>query len=188
MRKVIMFNMVTLDGFFEGPKGPGDIDWHRTDEEFDRFAVDQLDTAGGIIFGRVTYEMMATYWPTPEAIRGDPQVAGRMNRLPKYVFSRTHDRAAEWENSTLLKGDVTAEINRLKQQPGQDLLLFGSADLASTLTRLGLIDEYRVLVNPVVLGRGRPLFQDPPETLNLKLVQSRTFGNGNVLLTYQPER
>ena len=162
MRKVILFDMATLDGFFAGPNG--EIDWHRVDEEFNEFAIAQLDSADGLLFGRVTYQGMASYWPTDMARTDDPIVAGKMNTLPKIVFSRTLDKV-EWNNTRLVKGNVEEEISKLKQQPGQDWLLFGSADLASTLTNLGLIDEYRVMVNPVVLGHGKPLFKDIKEKL-----------------------
>ncbi len=182
MRKVIMFNMVTLDGFFEGPTG--EIDWHHVDEEFNQFAGDQLDSAGGLLFGRVTYQLMAGYWPTPAATTNDPVIAGKMNAIPKIVFSKTLQKA-EWNNTQLVKDDVAGEVAKLKRQPGQDLFLFGSADLAVTLTQNGLIDEYRLMVNPVVLGSGKPLFKGVK--LNLKLLKTKTFGNGNVLLYYQPQ-
>jgi len=183
MRKVILFNMVTLDGFFEGPNG--EIDWHNADEEFNEFAVDQVKSADGLIFGRVTYELMASYWPTPAAQADDPIVAEKMNTMPKIVFSRTL-KTVEWNNTRLVKGDTVKEISELKQQPGKDLLIFGSADLASTLTNLGLIDEYRIMVNPVVLGKGKPLFKDIKGKLNLRLLRTRNFSNGNVLLYYEP--
>jgi len=183
MRKVILFNMVTLDGFFEGPNG--EIDWHNADEEFNEFAVDQVKSADGLIFGRVTYELMASYWPTPAAQADDPMVAEKMNTMPKIVFSRTLDKV-EWNNTRLVKGDAVKEISQLKQEPGKDLLIFGSADLASNLTNLGLIDEYRIMVNPVVLGKGNPLFKDIKEKLNLRLLRTKTFSNGNVLLYYEP--
>jgi len=185
MRKVILFNLVTLDGFFEGPNG--EIDWHNVDEEFNEFAVHQVNTADGLIFGRVTYELMASYWPTPAAQADDPIVAEKMNTMPKIVFSRTLN-TVEWNNTRLVKGDAAEEISKIKQQPGRDLLIFGSADLASTLTNLGLIDEYRIMVNPVVLGKGNPLFKDIEEKLNLSLLKTKTFGNGNVLLYYQPAK
>ncbi len=174
--------MATLDGFFAGPNG--EIDWHHVDEEFNEFAIAQLNSAGGLVFGRVTYQLMAGYWPTDSARRDDPVVAAKMNAIPKIVFSRTLDRA-EWTNTRLVKGNIEGEISKLKQQAGKDWLLFGSANLASTLANLGLIDEYRVMVNPVILGNGKPLFQGVKEKLNLKLTDTRTFQNGNVLLCYQ---
>lgn len=185
MRKIILFNMVTLDGFFEGPNH--DISWHNVDAEFNEFAIDQLKSADGLLFGRVTYQLMASYWPTPTAIENDSVVAGLMNRLPKIVFSKTLAKA-DWNNTKLAKGNVAEEIAKLKQQPGKDLLLFGSADLASTLTQLGLIDEYRLMVNPVVLGSGTPMFKAVKDKLRLKLINTKTFRSGNVLLYYQPDR
>ena len=176
---------MTLDGFFEGPGG--DIYWHNVDAEFNEFAIAQLNSADGLVCGRVTYQMMASYWPTEAAIKDDTIVAGLMNKIPKFVFSKTLTKA-EWNNTKLVKGNISEEISKLKQQPGKDLLLFGSADLASTLTSLGLIDEYRVMVNPVILGRGMPLFKDVKDKLALKLVDTKTFGSGNVLLYYQRER
>jgi len=183
MRKVILFNMITLDGFFSGPNG--EIDWHNVDQEFNEFAIEQLSTAGGLIFGRVTYEVMASYWPTPLAIEDDPVVAGKMNSIPKFVFSRSL-RSADWENTRLIHRDAAGEILNLKQQPGGDLFIFGSANLAASLTRQGLIDEYRLMLNPVVLGDGRPLFDELDERLSLRLIKTKVFASGNVLLTYQP--
>ena len=184
MGKIIMFNMVTLDGFFAGPNE--EIDWHRVDDEFNEFAIAQLNSADGLLFGRVTYQGMASYWPTDAAMKNDPIVAGKMNAMPKIVFSRTL-KTAEWNNTRLVKGNIVEEISKLKQQPGKDWLLFGSADLASTLMDLGLIDEFRVMVNPVVLGSGKPLFKGIKDRLNLKLVSAKKFRNGNVLLGYQPD-
>jgi dihydrofolate reductase len=184
VRKVILFNLITLDGFFEGPEH--DINWHHVDQEFNDFAIEQIRKAGALIFGRATYMMMASYWPSPEAIRDDPQVAQRMNAIQKYVFSHSLDRA-EWTNTHLVSGDASVELEKLKQQPGGDLFIFGSADLATTFIHRGLIDEYRLLVNPVILGKGTPMFQEIDLPINLRLIESRTFRNGNVLLIYRPE-
>ncbi len=185
MRKVVLFNLVTLDGFFAGPGG--EIDWHNVDEEFNEFAIDQLNSMGGLLFGRVTYQLMASYWPTPDAVADDPMVADKMNSLPKLVFSRTLE-SADWNNTRLVRGDAADEVAKLRQQPGKDLFIFGSADLASTLARSGLIDEYRLIVNPVVLGRGMPMFKGIDDRLDLKLLRTKTFRNGNVLLYYEPVR
>ncbi len=185
MRRVLLFMMVSVDGYYAGPNG--DLDWHNVDAEFNEFAIAQLKTAGALIFGRVTYQMMASYWPTEAAVLDDPEVAGYMNRLPKIVFSETLDKA-EWNNTRLVKDDVGDEMRKLKRAPGQNLLVFGSANLAATLTRLGLIDEYRVIINPVVLGGGSPLFQGVTERLKLRLLSARTFRSGNVLLSYEPIR
>jgi dihydrofolate reductase len=185
MSKLILFNLVTLDGFVAGLKG--EIDWHNVDEEFNEFAIKQLDAASGLVFGRVTYELMASYWPTPAAIKDDPIVADKMNHLPKIVFSKTLT-TADWNNTRLIKDHVAEEITKMKQEAGKDLFLFGSADLASTLIRLGLIDEYRIMMNPVVLGSGKPLFKGLNARLELKLEKAKIFGSGNVLLYYRPAR
>jgi dihydrofolate reductase len=184
MRKVILFNMVTLDGFFEGPNG--EIDWHKVDDEFNEFAIQQTGSAAGLIFGRKTYELMVSYWPTPQAETDDPQVTEIMNSIPKYVFSRTLEEAG-WKNTRLIKEDAPAEIQKLKAEPGGDLFIFGSANLSASLLQKGLIDEIRVIVNPVVLGDGRTLFEDLPGKLELELLNSRAFRSGNVLLYYRPK-
>ena len=184
MRKLFSFNMVTLDGFFEGPNQT--IDWHHVDGEFNDFAIAQLQEIGTLLFGRVTYQLMAAYWPTPAARENDPVVAGLMNRTPKIVFSRTLPQA-EWENSRLIRDHVAEEITKLKGQPGKDLAVFGSANLLSTLMQLDLIDEHRLMVNPVILGVGTPLFKRTAGRVGLHLIEARTFGNGNVLLRYRPE-
>jgi dihydrofolate reductase len=184
MRKVLMFNMVTLDGFFEGPHG--EIDWHRVDAEFNEFAAEQLDSVDVLLFGRKTYTMMAGYWPTPLAIHDDPVIAEKMNTKAKLVFSRTL-KTAEWSNTRLVGENAAEELLELKAQPGRDLIVFGSANLSAALTERGLIDEYRLIVNPVVLGAGRPLFEGFPEKIGLKLLGTRTFGNGNVLVRYRPD-
>jgi dihydrofolate reductase len=185
MRKVFLFMMVTLDGFFEGPDH--DISWHNVDEEFNEFAIDQLNEVDALLFGRVTYEGMASYWPTSIAVESDPEVAGKMNAIPKIVFSKTLDKV-EWNNSRLVKENIAAEVSQLKQQPGRDLAIFGSANLAMSLLQMDLIDELRLMVNPVVLGNGKPLFVSIHEKLNLKLIKTRVFRSGNILLCYQPDK
>jgi dihydrofolate reductase len=176
---------MTLDGFFEGPDH--DINWHNVDKEFDEFSIAQLETAGMLLFGRVTYELMAGYWPSEAGLKDDPVVANWMNSLPKVVFSRTLNKAV-WNNTRLVKTDIAGEIAKLKQQPGKDLFLFGSADLATTLIKLGLIDEYRILLNPIVLGKGSPLFKGVEKPFKLSLIKTRAFQNGNIMLYYQPDK
>lgn len=185
MRKLIAFNMVTLDGFFEGPNH--DINWHVVDDEFNQFAIEQTSMFGTILFGRVTYQLMASYWPTPAASTDDPIVAGLMNTLPKVVFSRTLQKA-KWNNTRLIKNNLAEEVLKMKQQPGNDLAVLGSANLLSTLMQMDLIDEHWIMVNPVVLGSGNPLFKGVNHQINLKLLKSRTFRSGNVLLYYQPAK
>jgi dihydrofolate reductase len=184
MRKLIVFNLVTLDGYFSGPNG--EIDWHQVDEEFFQFATEQLENIGALLFGRVTYEGMASYWPTPAAQESDPVTADQMNRIEKYVFSTTLDKA-DWNNTTLVKASAADEVAKLKAQPGKDLFIFGSADLASFLLKRGLVDEYRLIVVPVALGEGKTLFPDMAQPVQFSLLHTRTFRNGNVLLIYQPE-
>ena len=185
MRKVFLFNMTTLDGYFEGPNQ--DISWHNVDEEFNEFAIEHLDEIGTLLFGRVTYQGMASYWPTEFAISNDPEVAGRMNSLPKIVFSRTLDKA-EWNNSKLVKENAVEEVSKLKQEPGKDIAIFGSSELAVTVAESGLIDEYRIIVNPVFLGGGTTMLNGIKEKLKLKLLHARVFKSGNVLLYYAPEK
>jgi len=182
MSKLIMFNLVTLDGLFAGTSG--EIDWHNVDDEFHEFARAQLDSADGLLFGRVTYQLMASYWPTPDAAAQAPAIATRMNSISKIVVSRIL-ASVDWSNSRLIKQDIQQEISNLKRQPGKDLLLLGSADLASTLTKLRLIDEYRIMVNPVVLGKGQPLFKNVNQKVAFKLLSTRVFHSGNVLLCYE---
>ncbi len=183
MRKIFVSEMVSVDGFFAGPKG--EIDWHNVDAEFNEYAIDMLDSVDLLMFGRVTYELMAGYWPGPEATRDDPRVAARMNALPKLVFSRTLDRAA-WANTGLAPDILAGEILEMKKRAGKDMAIFGSGTVVSRFAQLGLIDEYRLLVNPVVLGSGKPLIRGLGQRLHLHLLRSRTFGNGNVLLCYAP--
>lgn len=184
MRKIILQMMVSVDGYFEGPNR--EIDWHNVDEEFNELAISFLDTLDTLLFGRVTYELMASYWPSEQARTDDSIVAGKMNSLRKVVVSRTLKRV-DWENSTLLKGDIAEEVRKLKQQPGKNIAIFGSSDLARLLMPRGLIDEYRLMVNPIVLGAGKSLFDGLGCRVKLRLVESKAYRSGNVLLSYQPE-
>jgi dihydrofolate reductase len=179
VRRLFWQQMMSLDGFMEGEKGTGDLDWFVTDDEFGKYIEEMGKTIDTIVFGRVTYQMMAAYWPTSN----EPE-APMMNDLPKVVFSRTLNQV-EWKNSRLAGPDVAQEIAQLKRQGGKDIAMFGSSDLASTFMRLNLIDEYRIMVNPVVIGRGHPLFKNVERT-RLQLVKARPFRTGNVMLYYQP--
>lgn len=185
MRKIFMFNMMTLDGYFEGSNA--DINWHVVDDEFAQFAIEQMKTVDLLLFGRKTYQMMAEFWPTSQAVQDDPLTAERMNSLPKIVFSKSLKKA-DWQNTRLVSGNVVEEIRRLKEQPGGEIALFGSADVGAALTAANLIDEYRVMVNPVILGQGTPLFKAENGNLKLKLLNTRIFTSGNVLLIYAPTR
>jgi len=179
MRKVIVWNMVTLDGYFEGPK-PWEIDWHDYvwGEELQRFSLDQMQEVGTLLFGRKTYEGMAGYWSTAKG-----ETAELMNSVPKAVFSNTLE-TAEWNNTRLVRGSAEEEVARLKQEPGKDLFILGSANLTGSLTKQGLIDEYRIGLTPVVLGGGTPMFKPSEERVRLKLLEARPMQSGAVLLRY----
>jgi dihydrofolate reductase len=184
MRKLQVFDSVSLDGFFTDEKN--DMSWaHKQDEEWNAFTSGNASGEGELLFGRVTYEMMAAFWPTPQAAQMMPTVAGAMNAMPKTVFSRTLDRVS-WQNTTLLKGDLVTEVTRLKQQPGADLVILGSGTIVSQLTEARLIDEYQLAVIPIVLGRGRTLFETVKHAVSLELTKTRAFKNGNVVLWYEP--
>ena len=182
MRKIHVFDHISLDGYFTDDKG--DMSWaHKRDEEWNAFTSSNASGEAELLFGRVTYEMMAAFWPTPEAARMLPQVADGMNGMRKFVISRTL-KEATWQNTTLLKGDLVSEANRLKQQPGPDLLIMGSGSIVSQLTEAGLIDAYQIVMCPIVLGRGRTLFETMKNKMPLGLTSSRPFKNGNIVLTY----
>lgn len=184
MRKLILQSMVTLDGYFAGPHG--ELDWHVVDADLNDYACELLDAVDGLLFGGATYACLAAYWSTPAAAHDAPEVAERMNRLPKFVFSRTRQRV-DWHGAQLCTGDAVAEVERLKREPGSALAMFGSSRLASSLIAAELIDEFRIIVNPVILGRGRPLFSDIRNRLSLRLCRIRPLRSGSVLLYYQPE-
>lgn len=185
MRKLTAFNNVALDGYFAGAEG--DLDWtkDKDDPEFDAFVADNARGGGELLFGRVTYELMAGYWPTPLARRNDPVVAERINSLPKIVFSRTLDKAS-WNNTRLLKGDLKAEVRALKDDAGPDIAILGSGSIVAQLASERLIDEYHVVLNPVVLGKGRTLFEGLQDRIRMKLTKTRTFASGKVFLCYEP--
>lgn len=185
MRKVVLFMLVSLDGYFEGPKH--DLSWHNVDGEFNEFAIAQTRSVGALLFGRRTYQLMEDYWPTEVARKTDPIVANLMNTTPKIVFSRTLKKVTEtehWKNVRLIKDDVKEEIMKLKKRSGKDLAVYGSSNFCVTLLEMGLLDEIRLLVNPVIIGKGTPLFAGIKKRLDFKLLNTKTFKNGNVLLFY----
>ena len=187
MRKVILSNMVTLDGFFEGPNK--ELDWHIVDEEFNKYAIDLLSNVDALLFGRVTYQLMADYWPAAatntSTSKDDLEIADKMNNLSKIVFSKTLQEV-KWNNSRLVKENIAEEISKVKQQPGKDMVIFGSGSIVSTFMQHGLIDEYRIIVNPIVLGNGKPLFKGINGKQNLKLLKTKVLGSWIVILYYQP--
>src|SRR5262252_706516 len=186
MRKLIIFNHVSLDGYFVDANNS--MMWAKMgkgDPEWDAFVAENASGDGTLVFGRITYQMMASYWPTPMAVQHDRAVAERMNALRKIVFSRTLDNVS-WSNTALVKGDLAAEIRRLKSENGEGMAILGSGTIVSQLAQQGLIDEFQCVINPIVLGQGRTMFEGLKDKLSLKLIKSRTFGNGNVFLSYAP--
>jgi dihydrofolate reductase len=179
MARLIMWNLMTLDGFVEGPNR--DISWHSDvwGEELENLSIEQGRAAGGLMFGRVTYELMAGHWPNAKG-----ETADFMNALPKYVFSRTLTTSA-WSNTQMFGADVPGTVARIKHESAKDIFLMGSADLAKSLIPHGLIDEFRIAVNPLLLGGGSPLFK-PGERVKLKLIDSRPLSTGIVILRYEP--
>ncbi len=188
MRRVIVSEFVSLDGVIEDPRWT----FRFMSEERERFKFDELAASDALLLGRVTYEGFAAAWPNMMEQYEGPRRAelqeytDMMNGYPKYVVSTTLEEPVEWSNSTLIKGNVAEEVSRLKQQPGKDILVFGSGALVNTLMQHGLIDEYRLMVFPVVMGSGKRLFEDDIETTVLRLVETKTFGSGVVVLSYRP--
>lgn len=191
MRKIIVSINITLDGFMAGPQG--ELDWHFPlwNEEMSEFAAEQLSMMDSILLGRVTYQAMAGYWPS-EAIRQSSyrrglDFAGMMNDHTKIVFSKTLSTTA-WQNTRLIRRNIEQEVTRLKQQPGLNIIIYGSGSIVSRLMRLGLIDEYVLWIHPVVLGKGRPLFKEFPDKHMLQLLKTKIFSTGVVILYYGAAR
>jgi dihydrofolate reductase len=183
MRTLASFIFTSLDGFYEGPNG--EIDWANVDAEFNEFAVRQLDEADTLCFGRATYEHMAAYWPTEQAMANDPAITSRMNDKEKLVFSTTLTDAS-WSGTTVVRGEASKRLPTIKAAAGEELLVLGSAHLTANLAQAGLLDELRVMVCPIVLGQGRSLFEDLKERVSLNLLRVRRFESGNLVLTYRP--
>ena len=181
MRKIIVQEMLTVDGFFCGPKG--EIDWHNVDAEFNDYAIAALDTFDTLLFGRVTYDLMANYWPTEAALGDDPIVAAKMNSLHKLVLSKSLEKL-EWNNSSLMKEIDAEEIKKMKLEEGKDIAIFGSGKIVEQFAELGLIDEYRFFVAPIILGEGKTLFAGLKERKKLRLLSAQAFASGNVLERY----
>lgn len=187
MRKLTVFNHVSLDGYFVDAKGR--MDWaHKSDPEWSAFVASNARDAGGVlVFGRITYDMMSSFWPSPLAQQLDPVVAAGMNAAEKLVFSRSMKKAS-WNNTRLFKRGLTQEIARLKAGPGKDLVVMGSGTIVAQLAAAGLVDSYQLVVNPLVLGKGRTLFEGVKKPIALELTGSRCFRNGNVVLSYVSSR
>jgi dihydrofolate reductase len=179
MRKLIMWNVITLDGYFEGNQN-WDLSFHNGvwGPELEKLSIDQLHSADYLVFGRVTYEGMEAYWTKAEG-----EIADLMNSIPKLVFSRTL-KFADWYNTTLISENATDEILKLKEQGGKDLYVFGSANLSDTFINNDLFDQYRIVIAPVILGSGRPLFRQGISLKNLSLVSTQQLLTGGVILNY----
>jgi dihydrofolate reductase len=188
MRKIIALMHLSLDGFAAGPNG--ELEWAAVNEEMYQHVADLLRTVDTAVYGRVTYQMMESYWPTvpsnPASTPLELRHAHWVEKVQKIVFSRTMERA-EWNNTRVIKENIAEEVAKLKQQPGKNLMIFGSLGIVHMLMHLGLIDEYRLTINPIVLGSGIPLFEGVRETMHLKLLEARTFPSGVVGLHYRKE-
>lgn len=183
MKKLSVFNFLTLNGYYKGRNE--DISWHRHGSEEAEFAAEGAQTNSILLFGRKTFEMMAGYWPTPMGMKDNPAVAEGMNKSQKIVFSRSLDTAA-WQNTRIVKENIIEEVTKLKQAGDQDMTVLGSGSIVTQLADARLIDVFQFMIDPVVLGEGTSEFRGLSRTLNLKLVNSKTFRSGVVLLTYEP--
>jgi len=157
MRKMIVSNLISLDALLEGPNA--ELDWFQVDDEFRDYSQKMLAVMDTILFGRITYQLMVNYWPTEHAIRTDPKVAEKMNNLQKVVFSRTLSKV-DWNNTRLVKDNIAAEAARLKEMPGpegKNIVILGSGSIVSGFATLGLIDEYWIVLNPLIMGQGKPI-------------------------------
>ena len=184
MRKLLVFNSVTLDGYFTDQNG--DMSWaHKQDDpEWSAFTAENAKSEANCLFGRVTYDLMASFWPTPAAAKMARRVAESINKAPKVVFSKNMDKAS-WNNTRVIKGDLAEEIRKLKETRGDGLVLMGSGTIISQIALEGVIDEYQMVVNPIALGKGRTMFDGIEGKLNLTLTSTRAFQNGNLLLSYK---
>lgn len=185
MRKLIAETLISLDGYFEDHnKG---LSWHNVDQEFDNYTIEMLGGLDTLLFGRVTYELMESFWPTDEAIKADPIVARYMNELPKVVFSKKL-KTATWNNTKVVNANIAEEVKNLKAQPGKNIALFASSNLAKTFVEHDLVDEFHFLINPIVLGTGHSFLNGLQSKQKLRLTNSKVFNSGNVLLCYEPVR
>jgi len=174
--------MVTLEGFLAGLKG--ETDWFLWNDEIAKSAIELMGAVDMMLFGRVTYDLMASYWPTAKPPEEDPTIIEKMNKSAKIVFSNTLQKA-EWNNTRIIKTVSTEEIQKLKSQPGKNLVIYGSGTIVSELLNLGLLDEMYIMVCPVILGEGKPLFKDIRQRHKLKHMETKMFSNGVVMLRYQ---
>ena len=183
MRKLSVFNNVTLDGYFTDSQS--DMSWaHKNDPEWNSFTAENASGGGVLLFGRITYDLMASFWPTKQALEMMPTVAEQMNNLPKVVFSRTMDKPS-WNNTRLVKNNIATEVRQMKKETGPGMVIMGSGTIVSQLTQEGLIDEYQIVVHPIILGSGRTMFEGVNDKVALRRTRTRTFDNGNVFVCYE---
>jgi dihydrofolate reductase len=184
MPKLIVFNNISLDGYFTDPNG--DMSWaHKNDPEWNEFTASNASGGGVLVFGRVTYELMAGFWPTKQAAEMFPEVAAGMNNLPKVVFSRTM-KEATWNNTSQINDNITEEMRKLKSAPGDaDMVIMGSGTIVSQFTQEGLIDEYHIMTHPIIIGKGRTMFEGVQEKLPLRRTKTLTFENGCMFSCYE---
>jgi dihydrofolate reductase len=188
MRKVIVSMHISLDGFSEGPNG--ELDWFIVDKEGWENVNELLSSVDTLLLGRVTYQNFENFWPAaatkPSSTKEEIEFSQFADKVKKIVFSKSLEKV-EWKNSKLIKENIGEEILKLKQQPGGNMVIFGGAGIVSTFTDLRLIDEYRIYVNPIILGAGKPLFKNLKVKHNLKLMSTTKFDSGLVQLSYQPQ-
>ncbi len=184
MRKLSIFNFITLNGFYKG--SAEDTNWHKHGGEEATYSEESLKPGNILLFGRVTYEMMASFWPTPMAAQNFPIVAEGMNKSEKIVFSRTLKKA-DWQNTKVIKENIVEEVMKLKKLPGKDMTVLGSGSIITQFAEHNLIDEYQIMIDPVAIGKGTPIFNNIKRELDLKLTGSRTFKSGVILLCYEPK-
>lgn len=184
MSKLTAYTFTTLNGYYKAPNE--DISWHTHGAEEGEYAAAGAQSDSILLFGRVTYQMMASFWPTPQALETMPEVAKGMNASEKIVFSRTLTQA-DWQNTRLIKNNIIEEIRKLKQTSGKDMTILGSGSIVTQFAEHGLIDEYQIMIDPVALGNGTPLFQGITHPLTLTLTNTKIFKSGVVLLCYQPK-
>jgi dihydrofolate reductase len=182
MRTLNAFNFITLNGYFKGPQE--DTSWHVHGGPESEYGINALKSGSTLVFGRTTYDMMSGYWPSPEALRNMPDMAKGMNAAEKIVFSGTLKKA-DWNNTTVITGNIIEEMIRMKQGAGPDMTILGSGSIISQFAEAGLIDTYQIMVDPIALGDGTPMFKGITKPLQLELVNTRTFKSGVILLSYQ---
>lgn len=183
MNKLTVFNFTTLNGFYKD--STNGIGWHNHDQDGDNHAADSMRTQSTLLFGRVTYEMMASFWPTPMAMEQMPEVAKGMNTAQKIVFSRTLKKVT-WKNTKIVSGDLVKEVKKLKKENDHDLTILGSGSIITQLADANLIDGYQIMIDPVALGSGTPIFHNLKKQLDLKLTSSKVYKSGVVMLDYEP--